>query len=136
MVDSRRIFVDARNSANGTIPNYVPAQGLLMTHSFQTTDTEADKSFDIDKLRAALQDYQLAPRNPKKGAFLELYPVIQKRLTDGLTVKQLQQILQRNGLSISHATLMRYLKEAREQSEKLSGPVSAMQQALLAGQRR
>lgn len=107
-----------------------------MTHSFQPTDTAADTPFDIEKLRTALQAYQPAPRNPKKDAFLALYPIIRRRMDDGLKIKQLQQLLAENGLSISHATLMRYFKEARDQSNELSPPVSAMQQAFSAGAQR
>ncbi|WP_016832117.1 hypothetical protein [Herbaspirillum lusitanum] len=107
-----------------------------MTHSAQQTDTAADTPFDIEKLRTALQAYQPAPRNPKKDAFLALYPIIQQRMDDGLTIKQLQQLLAVNGLRISHATFMRYLKDARDQSKVLSPPVSAMQQAFSAGTQR
>lgn len=103
-----------------------------MTHSVQLTDTP----FDIEKLRTALQAYQPAPRNPKKDAFLALFPIIRQRMDDGLTIKQLQQLLAANGLNISHATLMRYLKEARDQSEELSRPGSAMHQAFSAGAQR
>lgn len=105
-----------------------------MTLSAQQTNTAIDVSFDIEKLRTALQAYQPAPRNPKKDAFIALYPIIRQRMSEGLTVKQLQKLLAENDLSISHATLMRYIKEARDQSNELSPPASAMQQAFSAAQ--
>ena len=83
-----------------------------MTPSDQQ-NPNAQGPFDIEKLRSALAAYQPEPRNPKKEAFLALYPTIRQRMEAGLTVKQLRQVLERNDLSISHATLVRYLKEAR-----------------------
>lgn len=107
-----------------------------MTYSVQPTDTAADTPFDIEKLRTALLAYQPAPRNPKKEAFLALYPIIRQRIDDGLTIKQLQRLLAENDLSISHATVMRYLKEARDRSTELLPPISAIKQALSAAAQR
>lgn len=107
-----------------------------MTLSAKQTNTATDAPFDIEKLRTALQAYQPAPRNPKKEAFLALYPIIRQRMAEGLTAGELQQVLKANGLSFSYATLMRYLKDAREKSKDLLPPVSAIQQAFSAATQR
>lgn len=100
-----------------------------MTFSVQQEADSKDRSIDIEALRVALESYQPKPSNPKKEAFLTLYPIIQRRITDGLTVKQVRQILHDNGLDISHATLVRYLRDAKASVKEPSGIRAAMQRS-------